>query len=87
MKISFCHFSGLDDMEEKVYDPRELFHEIGVLITEARIPDLSTKGRIEGPHCPPANGVREHECDRHKEQVSLPLLILNYHNELFLIRI
>jgi len=56
-------------MEEKVYDPRELFQEIGALITEARTPDLSPKGRIEGPHCPTLKGAKEHECDRHKEQV------------------
>lgn len=57
-------------MDEKVYEPREMFAEIGLLITEARIPDLSTKGRVEGPHCPPVKGNRDHECDRHKEQVS-----------------
>ena len=64
-------FSGLDDMDEKVYDPRTLFAEVGLLITEARTPELSKKGRVEGPHCPPISGLNAHECDRHKEQVRM----------------
>ena len=58
-------------MEEEPYDPRELFADIALLITEARTPDRSKKGRVEGPHCPPVQGGRGHDCDRHKEQVSL----------------
>ena len=57
-------------MEEEPYDPRELFADVALLITEARTPDLSKKGRVEGPHCPPILGSKEHDCDRHKEQVT-----------------
>ena len=58
------------EMEEEPYDPRELFADIALLITEARTPDQSKKGRVEGPHCPPVQGNRGHDCDRHKEQVT-----------------
>ncbi|XP_052813505.1 atos homolog protein A-like isoform X2 [Mya arenaria] len=57
-----------DEMEEKQLNPRELFTNIALLVTEARTPDFSPKGRIEGPHCPPVRGVIRHECDRHKLQ-------------------
>ena len=62
------------EMEEEPYDPRELFADIALLITEARTPDQSKKGRVEGPHCPPVQGNRGHDCDRHKEQVTLTVL-------------
>lgn len=71
MNFEVVHFvSAADDMEEKVYDPRDMFGEIGLLIMEARTPDLSPKGRIEGPHCSTLIGSTDHECDRHKEKVS-----------------
>lgn len=58
----------IEEMDENTQDPRELFADIGLLITEARTPDLSPKGRVEGPHCPPISGSNDHVCDRHKEQ-------------------
>ena len=63
-------------MEEEPYDPRELFADVALLITEARTPDPSKKGRVEGPHCPPIQGSREHDCDRHKEQVLTVISII-----------
>ncbi|XP_076082159.1 atos homolog protein A-like isoform X2 [Mytilus galloprovincialis] len=53
-------------MEDCVCDPIDLFVDIGMLITEGRIPDLSPKRRVEGPHCPSLD--QSHSCDRHREQ-------------------
>ncbi|XP_062613403.1 atos homolog protein A-like isoform X2 [Saccostrea cucullata] len=66
--------TGSPDMEECVWDPVMFFVDVGILIVEARTPDLSPKGRSEGLHCPPAQGGREvkgqpsHLCDLHREQ-------------------
>lgn len=49
-------------MEDKEWDPRELFITIGMLIVEARLPELSAKGRIEGPHCPQYPNEDTHVC-------------------------
>lgn len=57
-----------DEMEDCVCDPIELFIDIGMLIVEGRIPDLSPKRRIEGPHCPTLDTTYDHRCDRHREQ-------------------
>ncbi|XP_021346738.1 protein FAM214A-like, partial [Mizuhopecten yessoensis] len=59
---------GGQDMEDTVWVPADLFAEIGLLVTEARTPDLSPKGRVEGPHCLPVQGVRDHVCDKHRQQ-------------------
>lgn len=50
------------NMEDKEWDPRELFITIGMLIVEARLPELSAKGRIEGPHCPQYPNEDTHVC-------------------------
>lgn len=50
------------NMEDKDWDPRELFITIGMLIVEARLPELSAKGRIEGPHCPQYPNEDTHVC-------------------------
>lgn len=55
-----------EDMEDCVCDPIDLFVDMGMLITEGRIPDLSPKRRVEGPHCPSLD--QSHRCDRHREQ-------------------
>ncbi|XP_061170440.1 atos homolog protein A-like [Saccostrea echinata] len=66
--------TGSPDMEECVWDPVMFFVDVGILIVEARTPDLSPKGRSEGLHCPPAQtgrGVKvkpSHLCDLHREQ-------------------
>ena len=60
-------FLASEDMEDCVCDPIDLFVDIGMLITEGRIPDLSPKRRVEGPHCPSLD--QSHSCDRHREQV------------------
>ena len=62
--------SGSDDMDDVPWDPTELFLDIGMLVTEARIPDTSPKGRIEGPHVHPQQGSNPHRCDKHREQVN-----------------
>lgn len=59
---------GTEDMEDIVWVPAELFAEIGLLVTEARTPDPSPKGRVEGPHCLPVQGIRAHVCDKHRQQ-------------------
>lgn len=59
---------GGTDMDDVEWVPADLFAEIGLLVTEARTPDLSPKGRVEGPHCLPVQGVRNHECDKHRQQ-------------------
>ncbi|XP_033725461.1 protein FAM214A-like isoform X2 [Pecten maximus] len=59
---------GGSDMEDTVWVPADLFAEIGLLVTEARTPDQSPKGRVEGPHCLPVQGVRAHVCDKHRQQ-------------------
>ncbi|XP_029641634.1 protein FAM214A isoform X1 [Octopus sinensis] len=51
------------NMEDEDWDPRELFVTIGMLIVEARLPELSAKGRTEGPHCPQFPKVNKHVCD------------------------
>uniref|UniRef100_K1PH18 Atos-like conserved domain-containing protein n=1 Tax=Magallana gigas TaxID=29159 RepID=K1PH18_MAGGI len=62
------------EMEDYVWDPVAMFVDVGILIVEARTPDLSLKGRIEGPHCPHPHGgqgvkVKDlHRCDLHREQ-------------------
>lgn len=64
------------EMEDYVWDPVAMFVDVGILIVEARTPDLSLKGRIEGPHCPHPHGgqgvkVKDlHRCDLHREQVT-----------------
>ncbi|KAL3885027.1 hypothetical protein ACJMK2_025126 [Sinanodonta woodiana] len=59
---------GSEDMESPVCDPRELFENIGRLVMEARTPDTSVKGRVEGPHCPPQSVPTLHSCDSQKEE-------------------
>ncbi|KAK3592363.1 hypothetical protein CHS0354_000982 [Potamilus streckersoni] len=59
---------GSEDMESPVCDPCELFENIGRLVMEARTPDTSIKGRVEGPHCPPLNMAIMHYCDSQKEE-------------------
>lgn len=59
---------GTADMEDCVCDPIDLFVDLGMLITEGRIPDMSPKRRIEGPHCPNLEPSQTHTCDRHREQ-------------------
>ena len=63
-------------MEDCVCDPIELFVDLGMLITEGRIPDLSPKRRIEGPHCPNLDPTHTHRCDRHREQVNNHLVTM-----------
>ncbi|XP_060072703.1 atos homolog protein A-like isoform X2 [Ylistrum balloti] len=59
---------GGPDMEDTLWVPADLFAEIGLLVTEARTPDLSPKGRVEGPHVLPVQGARAHVCDKHRQQ-------------------
>ncbi|KAJ8311529.1 hypothetical protein KUTeg_010884 [Tegillarca granosa] len=56
----------------------DLFVDVGLLVTEARTPDLSVKGRVEGPHCPPIQGTSPHQCDKHREQVKLYILFRSF---------
>jgi len=42
--MTCCFVAGLDEMEDTCLDPRELFTNIALLITEARTPDHSPKG-------------------------------------------
>ncbi|XP_074661274.1 atos homolog protein A-like isoform X2 [Tubulanus polymorphus] len=51
----------MDDDLSLESDPRRLFLDVGTLITEVRVPELSTKGRTEGPHCC-LPGYTEHAC-------------------------
>ncbi|CAH1251304.1 FAM214A [Branchiostoma lanceolatum] len=55
---------GLDssEMEEPEVDPYELFVDIGMLVTDGRVPQPSLKGRTEGKHCPPPAGSPAHAC-------------------------
>ncbi|XP_019644866.1 PREDICTED: protein FAM214A-like [Branchiostoma belcheri] len=55
---------GLDssEMEEEEVDPYELFVDIGMLVTDGRVPEPSLKGRTEGKHCPPPAGSAAHMC-------------------------
>ncbi|KAH9508487.1 hypothetical protein Btru_055326 [Bulinus truncatus] len=50
------------DMEEDLKDPLQLSKELVLLIVEARTPDVSVKGRVEGPHCPVIRGRVAHKC-------------------------
>ncbi|XP_071098538.1 atos homolog protein A-like [Haliotis cracherodii] len=51
-----------DDMEETDKDPQDLLLELGLMVLEARTPDPSAKGRIEGPHCPQSWRAQAHAC-------------------------
>ncbi|XP_067653536.1 atos homolog protein A-like [Haliotis asinina] len=51
-----------DDMEETDKDPLDLLMELGLMVLEARIPDPSAKGRVEGPHCPLSRRAQAHAC-------------------------
>ncbi|XP_050396282.1 atos homolog protein A [Patella vulgata] len=62
--VEFC------DMDVVVRDPREVLEEVGLLILEARTPDLSVKGRREGSHCPTVQGGGSHLCLQEKEECS-----------------
>ncbi|XP_059177985.1 uncharacterized protein LOC131957268 [Physella acuta] len=53
-------------MEEDLKDPLQLVKELVLLIVEARTPDLSIKGRVEGPHCPVIRGRPAHKCNAEK---------------------
>ena len=46
---------------------KEFFHHIGMLVIEGRTPQLSDKGRVEGPHCLPLSGHKCHVCDPSKD--------------------
>ncbi|KAK0055789.1 protein FAM214A [Biomphalaria pfeifferi] len=50
------------EMEEDLKDPLQLTKELVLLIVEARTPDVSVKGRVEGPHCPVLRGRVAHKC-------------------------
>ncbi|XP_041356540.1 protein FAM214A-like [Gigantopelta aegis] len=52
-----------DEVEEEK-DPKEVLLELGMLVVEARTPDTSAKGRIEGPHCPTSVCRPIHVCYR-----------------------
>ena len=42
---------------------KEFFYHIGMLVLEGRMPQLSDKGRVEGPHCLPLSGHIGHVCN------------------------
>ena len=46
---------------------KEFFHHIGMLVIDGRTPQLSDKGRVEGPHCLPLSGHKCHVCDPSKD--------------------
>lgn len=48
------------DMEEFEAEPSTFFVELSMLIIESREPEISSKGRVEGPHCPPVKRDQEH---------------------------
>lgn len=50
-------------------DPLQLVKQVVLLIVEARTPDLSVKGRVEGPHCPIIRGRPAHKCSVEKAEV------------------
>ena len=68
----YCIFAVLQtDMDDIEMDPHELFMQLGMLVVESRLPDLSTKGRRQGPHCPLVMGEPNwHTCDLHTYYVS-----------------
>ncbi|CAH1789359.1 unnamed protein product [Owenia fusiformis] len=55
-------------MEEEVLEGSDLFKWIGMLVLEARVPQMSPKGRTEGPHCPGILGEVTHACDNKKNE-------------------
>ena len=57
-------------MEEIEISPEQVFQEMGMLVLESRMPELSAKGHVEGPHCPAALGeATRHRCDQAQEKV------------------
>lgn len=47
---------------------KEFVYHIGMLVMEGRTPQLSDKGRVEGPHCLPLSGHISHVCDFSKNK-------------------
>ena len=61
------------DMEDLGMEPSKFFCQLGLLIIESRVPELSTRGRTEGPHCPADVGhmpCPKHDCDWRNSRVS-----------------
>lgn len=40
----------------KEVEPQQLFIDLALLICESRQPELSERGRVQGPHCPQSLG-------------------------------
>ena len=58
--------------DEVSVEPSELFNELGVLVVESRMPERSSKGRTQGPHCPLTVGILpKHKCDQKQNVVSI----------------
>lgn len=52
-------------------NPLQLVKDLVLLIVEARTPDFTVKGRIEGPHCPIIRGRPAHKCSADKVEVNI----------------
>ena len=52
------------EMDEGEIVPSELYRALGLLVVESRIPHLSQKGHVDGPHCPSTagDGAVKHDC-------------------------
>ena len=60
------------DMDDLGMEPSKFFCQLGLLIIESRVPELSPRGRTEGPHCPADVGhlpCLKHDCDVHNSRV------------------
>ncbi|BFZ13591.1 hypothetical protein BsWGS_16630 [Bradybaena similaris] len=55
-----------NEMDEPMRNPLQLVKDLVLLIVEARTPDFTVKGRIEGPHCPIIRGRPAHKCSADK---------------------
>ena len=70
-----------NEMDECEVSPGELFAGLGLVIVESRVPHLSPKGHVEGPHVPTAlgfhGGHNKHVCSNNNFLVSIDSEISN----------
>ncbi|KAK7469658.1 hypothetical protein BaRGS_00036328, partial [Batillaria attramentaria] len=56
--------STASEMAQEEFDPLDLMSGVAMLVLEARTPDNSVKGRVEGPHCPSFKHEGRHMCSK-----------------------
>lgn len=56
-------------MAQEELDPLDLMSGVAILVLEARTPDPSVKGRVEGPHCPIPRPGGHHMCSKETLEV------------------